>query len=75
VEVVEQLPKNCADVDTVGASTAKDTKLSLLTGHIYCSHGSLFEDPLISDNQVACMMEMNRRLGEYTLVCVLILVN
>jgi hypothetical protein len=56
MEVVEQLVKKYVDVAAAGTSTAGNSSLALTEGETQYPDAALFEDPLLHDDQVSCML-------------------
>lgn len=56
MEVVEQLVRKYVDVAAAGTSTAGNSGLALTRGEAQYPNAALFEDPLLHDDQVSCML-------------------
>lgn len=55
--------------DTSAAGTSGGLLLRLATGHVL--NTDLVEDPLLDRDQVSTMLDMHRRIYNYTKVCIL----
>jgi hypothetical protein len=73
VIIEEQLSENIGGEDAAAASTTSIVPVSPVKTNY--PNAELFEDPLVGDEQLSCMLEIHHLLREYTKVCTIVRCN